>query len=284
MSAAPSGARTPRLVRTVQGWAAGWNRIGEQTAFYVRAILSIKDALVYYRTETVRVIAQMSLGVGALALIGGTVAIVSFLLLNVGLLVAIVGYSQTANLGLEALIGFFSAYVNPRLAAPLITALGLAATIGAGATAQLGAMRISEEIDALEVIGVRAVAYLVSTRVLGGIALSIPLCCISLIVGFVSIQFLVQFNYGQSSGVYTHYFYTFLQPTDVLWAVIQVVLQGIVVMLIHTYYGFNATGGPAGVGEATGRAVRASLVVLTLLTAAVGLALYGRSGNFHLSG
>ncbi|HTY33429.1 ABC transporter permease [Mycobacterium sp.] len=284
MSAAPSGARTPRLVGTVKGWAAGWNRIGEQTAFYVRAILSIKDALVYYRTETVRVIAQMSLGVGALALIGGTVAIVGFLLLNVGLLVAIVGYSQTANLGVEALVGFFSAYVNPRLAAPLITALGLAATIGAGATAQLGAMRISEEIDALEVIGVRVVAYLVSTRVLGGIALSIPLCCISLIVGFVSIQFLVQFTYGQSSGVYTHYFYTFLQPTDVLWAVIQVVLQGIVVMLIHTYYGFNATGGPAGVGEATGRAVRASLVVLTLLTAAVGLALYGRSGNFHLSG
>ena len=284
MSAAPSSARAPRLVRTVQAWAAGWNRIGEQTAFYVRAIGSIKDALVYYRTETIRVIAQMSLGVGALALIGGTVAIVGFLLLNVGLLVAIVGYSQTANLGVEALVGFFSAYVNPRLAAPLITAIGMAATIGAGATAQLGAMRISEEIDALDVIGVRTMAYLVSTRVLGGIALAIPLCCISLIVGFLSTQFLVQFTYGQSSGVYSHYFHTFLQPTDVLWAMIQVVLQGVVVMLIHTYYGFNASGGPAGVGEATGRAVRASLVVLTLVTAAAGLALYGRSGNFHLSG
>jgi len=65
---------------------------------------------------------------------------------------------------------------------------------------------------------------------------------------------------------------------------VQVVVQGIVVMLLHTYFGFNASGGPAGVGEATGRAVRASLVVLTLVTAAVGLALYGRSGNFHLSG
>jgi phospholipid/cholesterol/gamma-HCH transport system permease protein len=264
--------------------AAGWNRVGEQTAFFIRSIVSIKDALIYYRTETIRVIAQMSLGVGALALIGGTVAIVGFLLINVGLLVAIVGYSQTANLGVEALVGFFSAYVNPRLAAPLITAIGLAATIGAGATAQLGAMRINEEIDALEVIGVRTMAYLVSTRVLGGIALAIPLCCISLIVGFVSTEFLVQFTYGQSSGIYNHYFYTFLRPTDVLWAMIQVVIQGVVVMLIHTYYGFNASGGPAGVGEATGRAVRASLVVLTLVTAAVGLALYGRSGNFHLSG
>ena len=284
MSTAPSPPRLSWPLRTLRAGADAWIRIGEQTAFYIRAIASIKDALIYYRTETIRVIAQMALGVGALALIGGTVAIVGFLLLNVGLLVAIVGYSQTANLGVEALIGFFSAYVNPRLAAPLITAIGLAATIGAGATAQLGAMRISEEIDALEVMGVRAIAYLVSTRILGGVALAIPLCCISLVVGFVSTQFLVQFAYGQSSGVYQHYFNTFLQPTDVLWAMVQVVLQGVIVMLIHTYYGFNASGGPAGVGEATGRAVRASLVVLTLVTAAAGLALYGRSGNFHLSG
>jgi phospholipid/cholesterol/gamma-HCH transport system permease protein len=277
-------ARAPGLIRGFRTVVAGWNHIGEQTAFYIRAIVSIKDALIYYRTETIRVIAQMSLGVGALALIGGTVAIVSFLLINVGLLIAIVGYSQTANLGVEALVGFFSAYVNPRLAAPLITAIGLAATIGAGATAQLGAMRISEEIDALDVMGVRTIAYLVSTRLVGGVVLAIPLCCISLLMGFLSTQFLVQFTYGQSSGVYNHYFHTFLQPTDVLWAMVQVVVQGIVVMLLHTYYGFNASGGPAGVGEATGRAVRASLVVLTLVTAAVGLALYGRSGNFHLSG
>lgn len=277
-------ARAPRLIRGFRTVVTGWNHFGEQTAFYIRAIVSIKDALIYYRTETIRVIAQMSMGVGALALIGGTVAIVSFLLINTGFLIAIVGYSQTANLGVEALVGFFSAYVNPRLSAPLITAIGLAATIGAGATAQLGAMRISEEIDALDVMGVRTMAYLVGTRLVGGVVLAIPLCCISLVVGFLSTQFLVQFTYGQSSGVYDHYFHTFLQPTDVLWAMVQVVVQGIVVMLLHTYYGFNASGGPAGVGEATGRAVRASLVVLTLVTAAVGLALYGRSGNFHLSG
>lgn len=277
-------ARAPGLIRGFRTVVAGWNHIGEQTAFYIRAIVSIKDALIYYRTETIRVIAQMSMGVGALALIGGTVAIISFLLINVGFLIAIVGYSQTANLGVEALVGFFSAYVNPRLAAPLITAIGLAATIGAGATAQLGAMRISEEIDALDVMSVRTMAYLVATRLVGGVVLAIPLCCISLLVGFLSTQFLVQFTYGQSSGVYDHYFHTFLQPTDVLWAMVSVVVQGIVVMLVHTYYGFNASGGPAGVGEATGRAVRASLVVLTVVTAAVGLALYGRSGNFHLSG
>ncbi|QLL09833.1 ABC transporter permease [Mycobacterium vicinigordonae] len=281
---APSAPHTSWLTRQVNAGVGGWIRIGEQTAFYLRGMGAVKDAVLHYPKEIVRVIAQMSMGVGALALIGGTVAIVGFLLLNVGFLIAIVGYSQTANLGVEALVGFFSAYVNPRLAAPLITAIGLAATVGAGATAQLGAMRISEEIDALEVIGVRTMAYLVATRLVGSVVLSIPLCCISLLVGFLSTQFLVQFTYGQSSGIYDHYFNTFLRPTDVLWAMVQVVLQGIVVMLIHTYYGFNASGGPAGVGEAVGRAVRASLVVLTIVTAAVGLALYGRTGNFHLSG
>jgi phospholipid/cholesterol/gamma-HCH transport system permease protein len=277
-------ARMPRLIRTLRAWADEWNRIGEQTAFYIRGIGSIKDAIVYYRGEMIRVIAQMALGVGALVLIGGTVVIVVFIMTNIGFIVAIVGYTQLSNLGVEALIGFFSAYIGPRLAAPLVTAVGITATIGAGATAQLGAMRINEEIDALEVIGVRTMAYLVSTRLLAGLTLAIPLCCMSLLATWLTTRFVVQFAYGQSSGVYYHYFNTFLKPTDVLWALVQVILQVAAIMLVHTYYGFNASGGPAGVGEATGRAVRASLIVATVVTAMVGLALYGRSGDFHLSG
>ncbi|MGB9308824.1 MAG: ABC transporter permease [Mycobacterium sp.] len=275
---------TQRLAHRLRPLVVGWNRLGEQTAFYIRGIGSIRDALIYYRTETIRVIAQMSLGAGALALIGGTVVIVAFLMSNIGFLVAIVGYSQLSNIGVEALAGFFSAYIGPRLAAPLVTSVGLAATIGAGATAQIGAMRINEEIDALEVMGVRAIAYLVSTRVLGGLVLAIPLCCVALLATFLSTKFLIGFSYHQSGGVYSHYFNSFLRPTDVLWALVQVSLQALAIMLVHTYYGFNASGGPAGVGEATGRAVRASLVVSTIVTIAAGLALYGRGGDFHLSG
>lgn len=276
--------RWPRAARTVRACAGAWNRIGEQTAFYIQGIAGIRDALIYYRKETVRVIAQMSLGAGALAMIGGTVAIVAFLTTNTGFLIAIVGYSQLSNLGVEALVGFFSAYANTRFVAALISAIALAATIGAGATAQIGAMRINEEIDALEVIGVRAVAYLVSTRIMAGAVIAIPLGCVALLVGWVAAGLVVHIGYGQSSGVYTHYFRTFLSPTDVFWTLIEVTLQAIAVMLVCTYHGFNASGGPAGVGEATGRAVRTSLIVLTVITLGAGLALYGRSGNFHLSG
>jgi phospholipid/cholesterol/gamma-HCH transport system permease protein len=276
--------RWPRAARAIRAAADAWNSIGEQMAFYIQGIAGIRDALIYYRKETIRVIAQMSLGVGALAMIGGTVAIVAFLTTNTGFLIAIVGYSQLSNLGVEALVGFFAAYANTRFVAALISAIALAATIGAGATAQLGAMRINEEIDALEVIGVRAVAYLVSTRILAGAVIAIPLGCVALLIGWLSAGLVIHFGYGQSSGVYGHYFNTFLSATDVFWTLIEVTLQAIAVMLVCTHYGFTASGGPAGVGEATGRAVRTSLIVLTVITLGVGLALYGRSGNFHLSG
>jgi phospholipid/cholesterol/gamma-HCH transport system permease protein len=272
------------LKGTLDGWINGWNRVGTQTAFYARTLGSVWDAFVYYKTEILRLIAQMSLGVGALAVIGGTVVIVAFLTLSTGSLVAIQGYRSLSDVGVEALTGFFSAYVNTRLASPLIAAVGLAATIGAGATAQLGAMRINEEIDALEVMGIRTIAYLASTRLLAGVIVVIPLFCVASIAAFLATRFLTTFAYGQSSGVYDHYFNTFLQPADLIWSLLQVIAMGIVVMLVHTYYGFTASGGPAGVGEAVGRAVRTSLIAAVFVTLAMALSIYGQSGNFHLSG
>ena len=224
----------------------------------------------------------MALGAGALLLVGGTVVIVGFLTLSAGALVGVQGYNALANVGVDALVGFVSAFVNVRLTAPLIATVGLAATIGAGATAQLGAMRINEEIDALEAMGVRSVAYLASSRVVAGVIVVIPLYCVAMLTSFVASQVVVAM-YGQSSGVYHHYFNTFLNPTDMLWSLLLVIISGIVVMLVHTYYGYTASGGPAGVGEAVGRAVRASLVVTVMVILFASLAIYGHTGNFHLA-
>jgi phospholipid/cholesterol/gamma-HCH transport system permease protein len=274
----------PRLRRLLASCSASWNRAGEQTQFYGWTVRGIGDAVVHYKVEVVRQIAQMSLGVGALALIGGTVVIVAFLTLSAGSLIAVQSYNQLAQIGVEALAGFTSAFLNVRLVSPLVAGIGLAATIGAGATAQLGAMRISEEIDALEVMGVRSIAFLASTRVLAGVLVVIPLYCIAVIMAFVATRFGTTFIYGQSTGVYDHYFNTFLNPTDLIWSFLQAIFIAIVVMLVHTYYGFTASGGPAGVGDAVGRAVRTSLVATVFVTLFVSLAVYGQSGNFHLSG
>jgi phospholipid/cholesterol/gamma-HCH transport system permease protein len=274
----------PRIRRTLQGWLDGLIRIGNQSKFYFQTVSAIRDAVLRYKLEIVRQIAQMSLGTGALAIIGGTVVIVGFLTLSTGALVAVQGYNQFADVGVEALTGFASAYFNVRLIAPVIAGIGLAATIGAGATAQLGAMRINEEIDALEVMGIRSVAYLASTRVLAGVIVVMPLYCVAMMTSFWAARFGTTAIYGQSSGVYDHYFTTFLNPTDIIWSFFQAVAMAIVIMLVHTYYGYTASGGPAGVGEAVGRAVRTSLISAVLVVLFLSLAIYGQSGNFHLAG
>lgn len=271
-----------RIARRASIWTAGWNRIGRQTQFYARTVGSIGDVVVKYKVELVRLIAQMSLGAGALIMIGGTIAVVAFLMLAAGAVVGEAGYGQLQNVGIEALLGFVAAYVDIRISAPLVASVALAATIGAGATAQLGAMRINEEIDALEVIGVRTVAYLASSRVIAGVLVVIPLYCVAVLMSILATR-AISSVYGLSSGVYDHYFHTFLDPMDLIWSLVLVLTSGVVIMLVHTYYGYTASGGPAGVGEAVGRAVRASLIVAVLVTLLVSLAIYGPHGNFHLS-
>ena len=279
----PSGLH-PRVRRSLDGLAASWNRIGAQTRFYATTLGAIPEAVTRYRKEVLRLIAQMGLGSGALAVVGGTVAIVGFLTMTTGALVAVQGYNQLASVGFEALTGFASAFFNVRLIVPGTVSVALSATIGAGATAQIGAMRINEEIDALEVIGIRAVAYLASTRVLAGVIVVIPLYCIAVMMAFLAARTGTVVIYGQGAGVYDHYFNTFLNPTDVIWSFMQSVAMTIVIMLVHTFYGYTATGGPAGVGEAVGRAVRTSMVVAAVEIVMISLAVYGQSGNFNLAG
>jgi len=274
----------PRLRLKVRAGVAGWNRIGTQAQFYAKTVLSVGEVFRYYRIELLRLIAQMGLGTGALAVIGGTVVIVAFLTVTTGALAAVIGYNQLADIGVEALTGFASAYFNVRLAAPLTAGVALSATIGAGSTAQLGAMRINEEIDALEVMGVRSIAYLASTRLVAGVIVVIPLYCVAVVASFFAARTCTTLIYGQSRGVYDHYFNTFLAPTSLIWSFLLAVSMSIVIMLVHTYYGYTASGGPAGVGEAVGRAVRSSLVSAGVLTVFISLAVYGQSGSFNLAG
>lgn len=259
-------------------------KTGEQAIFFANAIAAIPIALRKNRREVLRLIAEVGMGSGALAVIGGTVVIVAFLTLSAGALLAVQGFNSLGNIGVEALTGFFSAFINVRIAAPVTAGIGLAATIGAGATAQLGAMRISEEIDALEAMAIRSIPYLVSTRLIAGFVVIIPLYSLAVIMAFLSSKIATTVFYGQSSGVYDHYFSTFLRPTDLMVSFAQAIIMSAVVMLIHTYYGYTASGGPAGVGEAVGRAVRASLVAVVMVTLLVSLAVYGTAGNFDLAG
>ena len=126
------------------------------------------------------------MGTGAMAVVGGTMAIVGFVTLSGGALIAIQGFASLGNIGVEAFTGFFAALVNVRIGAPDRRRFALAATVGAGATAELGAMRISEEIDALEVMGIKSISFLVSTRIVAGLVVIVPLYSLALIMSFTS--------------------------------------------------------------------------------------------------
>jgi phospholipid/cholesterol/gamma-HCH transport system permease protein len=274
----------PRLARVTRQPAVIIGGIGDHVLFYGRALRAMPYAAAHYRSEVIRLIAEISMGAGTLAMIGGTVVIVGFLTLATGGVLAIQGYSSLGNIGIEALTGFLAAFINVRISAPIVAGIGLAATFGAGVTAQLGAMRINEEIDALESMGIRAVEYLVSTRIVAGMVAITPLYSIAVILSFLASQFTTVVLLGQSGGLYTHYFTTFLNPIDLLWSFLQAILMALAILLVHTYFGYFASGGPAGVGVAVGNAVRTSLIVVVSITLLTSLAVYGSNGNFNLSG
>jgi phospholipid/cholesterol/gamma-HCH transport system permease protein len=279
--------RFPRSYSEVNKWAGMPARVlnstGHVAIFIVTAIGSIGHALRYYRKEVLRLIAEIGMGSGAMAVIGGTVAIVGFVTLSAGSLIAIQGFASLGNIGVEAFTGFFAALANVRVVAPVVTGQALAATVGAGATAELGAMRISEEIDALEVMGIKSISFLVSTRIVAGFVVIVPLYAMAILLSFVAAQITTTLFYGQSIGTYEHYFRTFLRPSDVGWSFMEAVIISVIVMLNHCYFGFYASGGPVGVGEAVGKSMRTSLIAIVMVVLLASLALYGVNPNFNLT-
>ena len=275
---------TGRARRIAQAPIAQLEELGDQVSLYVRAIAWIPRALTRYSKEILRLLAEVSFGSGALIVILGTAGVMAALSLFVGSLVGLQGFRALDSLGVEALTGFITAYFNTRDIAPLVAAAALTATLGAGFTAQLGAMRISEEIDALEVMAVPSVPYLVTTRVIAGIDAVIPIYTIGLLASFAAARLNVTLINGLPGGTYDHYFDLFLPPIDVLYSYVKVVVFASVIILIHCHYGYRAKGGPAGVGVAVGRAVRLSIVSTAILDFFLTLVLYGTSTTVSVAG
>jgi phospholipid/cholesterol/gamma-HCH transport system permease protein len=111
----------------------------------------------------------------------------------------------------------------------------------------------------------------------------VPLYAGLVTVAFVSPQLITTWVYGQSHGTYEHYFRTFLRPGDVWWSFVESVIVVVVVMVTHCYYGYNAGGGPVGVGEAVGRSMRFSLISVQVVVLLGTLAIYGVNPNFALT-
>src|SRR5215210_5411744 len=269
--------------RLVNRGIDGLVNLGEQLTFMAKSLADTIFAL-RHRSEIARLISEITMGSGALIVGAGTAGVIFFMSFFTGTQVGLEGFKGLQLIGAEAFTGFVSAFANTREITPLIAGVTLAAQVGAGFTAELGAMRVNEEIDALEVMAVRPIPYLVSTRIIAALTAIIPLYLISLFSSYIATELVVTKLLGLSGGTYQHYFSLFLPATDVLYSLIKAVIFAVAVALIHCYYGFNASGGPAGVGIAVGKAIRASIVAVNVLNLMMSSFMWGVSDTVRIAG
>jgi phospholipid/cholesterol/gamma-HCH transport system permease protein len=263
---------------------ASLDQLGGELAFYIKAVAWAPRSVRRYSREILRLLAEVTLGTGALAVIGGTVGVITALAFFTGTEVGLQGYAALNQIGTSAFSGFVSAYFNTREISPLVAGIALAATVGCGFTAQLGSMRISEEVDALEVMAVPSLPFLVTTRIIAGLVAVIPLYVVGLLSSYFATRLTVTTFFGQSTGTYDHYFTLFLPSEDVMWSFGKVLVFAVVVIMIHCYHGYHAKGGPAGVGVAVGHAVRTSIVAINVIDLLLSMAIWGTTTTVRLAG
>jgi phospholipid/cholesterol/gamma-HCH transport system permease protein len=144
-------------------------------------------------------------------------------------------------------------------------------------------MRIAEEIDALDTLGINPIRYLVTTRVAASVVAAIPLFLACLALTYLSAQLVVELS-ERASGTYQHYFALFASSKDVAYATIKATVFVFVASVIQCYFGYFATGGPQGVGVAAGRAMRASITVVIVLNLLLTMAMWGVNAGARFGG
>lgn len=268
----------------VEGQKGRLEEYGDQFLFYVKALAAVPRTMTRHRREVWATVGDITFGTGGLAVITGSAGVIAFMAFFAGTEVGIQGYASLSQIGVAKFSAFISAYFNTREVAPLIASIALAATVGCGYTARLGAMRISEEIDALEVMGIPSLPFLVTSRMIAAFIAVIPLYIVALCSSYLAPRLIVTEIYHQSAGTYDHYFLAFLPPGDILKSFLKLIILAIAVVLIHCYYGYTASGGPAGVGRAVGRAIRTSIVTIVVADFFISFALWASTTTVRITG
>ncbi|MEY2471727.1 MAG: phospholipid/cholesterol/gamma-HCH transport system permease protein [Actinomycetota bacterium] len=277
-----------QTVRTARlRFSAVFEEIGRQMEFYLRIMRDVITMQVFrrgYGKQLAQLISDITIGAGALIVGGGMVFVILSMSFFTGTEVGLQGFKGLEQIGAQAFTGLVGSFANTREVTPIIAGVAFAAQVGAGFTAELGAMRISDEIDALEVMSVPSFVYLVCTRVVAALITIIPLYLFSLFASFQATKLVTTKFFGLSPGVYNHYFRLYLPPIDVFYSLAKACIFAVVVSLIHCYYGYYASGGPAGVGVAVGRAIRLSIVTVVILNLVLSIIFWGGGNSVRIAG
>ena len=188
------------------------------------------------------------------------------LIFIIGLQCGIEGAYFNRSVGSPAYAGVFAAWCDLRELVPYAFGYMMAAKVGTGIVAELGSMRISDEIDALEVMGISSMTFLCATRLLAA-WLVLPFMYLAGIgAGFFASYLAVVEQIGEvSSGGYSLIFWMFQNPPDLLYSVIKAMAMATVIVLVGCYYGYTASGGPVGVGTATAKSMVLNIVLVHLI-------------------
>lgn len=231
---------------------------GEVVNFSGRVIKSILTFRVFrFSAELVRQ--------AGIVIVSSGIVITSMIFV-VGLQCGIEGGYQTSAVGAPAYAALFTAWCDLRELVPYVFGWMMSAKVGTGIVAELGAMRISEEIDALEVMGVDSLTFLCSTKLLASLIVLPFLYVTGIAAGFFASYIAVVEQLGQvSSGGYLQLFWQFQNPPDLLYSLIKAMTMATAIILVGCYYGYNTSGGPVGVGTATAKSMAVNLVLVHLI-------------------
>jgi phospholipid/cholesterol/gamma-HCH transport system permease protein len=270
--------------RFTRVFEAQFGMLGQWILFIAEVIYLLPLTIRQYRKETLARMNSLAWGRGSLVVDGGLISVLIILGIAIGVSIAIEAFAVLNLLGFGALSGIIGGLWNVREMSPLIAGIAFAAQTGTRMTAELGSMRIAEEIDAIEAMGLRPIPYVVGTRLIGGMLIVIPGILFTLLVSFSVSNAMIKGAYNQPGGTYDHYFVQFLSPTDLAYSTLKAVIFCAAVTIIHCYYGYFASGGPVGVGLASGRAVRLSLVAIMVLDFILTVVLWGIEPTFVFKG
>jgi len=250
-----------------QAWASPFTSAGELVSFGIRVVRECPAAVRLFPSEVLR---QAGL------LIRSNAIVIFFMLFMLGALLGITGTALFEGIGLESYVAAIPAIPMMRGVVEIVFGWVLAAKAGCGIVAELGAMRISEEIDAMEVMGVRSIPYLVSTRVVAAAGVLPLLFGTSLLVHFVATKlFMVDLLSSVSGGGYWDVLFLMQGPSDLLIATFWASVTGVVVTIVSCFYGYYAQGGPVGVGRATAQSMLVNLVLISLIAMILAQVFYG---------
>jgi phospholipid/cholesterol/gamma-HCH transport system permease protein len=199
-------------------------------------------------------------------LIFGSAVIIWAFVFILGLQCGIQGAYFNRSIGAPSLAGLFSAYCDLREGVPYAFGYILSAKVGTGIVAELGAMRISDEIDALEVMGIPPMTFLAATRLLGA-WIAIPfLYLVAIGVAYLASYFAVIQQVGDvSSGGYMLIFWMYQDPLDLFFSLTKGMVMATVIVLVGCYYGYTASGGPVGVGTATAQSMVVNIILVHII-------------------